>query len=150
LRRLHKRFGSAKYILIDEIQNEDDAVSRVALGIHGMVEHRNVGSLLEAAVRAVAKDRLYISEGVLEAYVRYSATPKRSRSSTGVSSTTPRETEILELVKRRLSNKEIALTLGVQESTVKFHLGNILGKLQLQSRYDLSQGTRQAWEAMLA
>jgi DNA-binding NarL/FixJ family response regulator len=150
LRRLHKRFGNAKYIVIDGIQTENDAVSRVALGIHGMVEQRDVGSGLEAAVRAVAKDRLYISEGVLEAYVRFSAKPKRNRSSIGISSTTPRETEILELVKRRLSNKEIALTLGVQESTVKFHLGNILGKLQLQSRYDLSQGTREAWEAMLA
>jgi DNA-binding NarL/FixJ family response regulator len=150
LRRLHKRFGDAKYIVIDGIQTENDAVSRVALGIHGMVEQRDVGSVLQSAVRAVAKDRLYISEGVLEAYVRLSATPKRSRSSIGISSTTPRETEILELVKRRLSNKEIALTLGVQESTVKFHLGNILGKLQLQSRYDLSQGTREGWEAMLA
>ena len=150
LRKLTKRFKNAKYIVIDNFATEDDAVSRVALGVHGIVEYSKVGVQLEGAVRSVAKGRLYLSDVVLEAYVRSSAKPKRGRATVGVSSTTPRETEILELVKRRLSNKEIALTLGVQESTVKFHLGNILGKLQLQSRYDLSQSTKQPWETMLA
>lgn len=149
LRKLNKRFRNAKYIVIDNFQTEDDAVSRVALGVHGMVEYSNVGEHLELAVRAIAQGRLYLSERVLEAYVRSSTHPKRGRSPVGISSTTPREKEILELVKRRLSNKEIALTLGVQESTVKFHLGNILGKLQLTSRYDLSESKRQAWEVKL-
>jgi DNA-binding NarL/FixJ family response regulator len=150
LRKLNKRYSHAKYILLDNLQTENDAVSRVALGVHGMVEYSNVGEHLEVAVRTIAKGRLYLSEGLLEAYVNSNANPKRGRSPVGMSSTTPREKEILELVKRRLSNKEIALTLGVQESTVKFHLGNILGKLQVSSRYDLSQGTKQSWETMLA
>jgi DNA-binding NarL/FixJ family response regulator len=150
LRRLNKRFGDARYVVIDDMQTEDEVVSKVALGIHGLVEYANVRNVLKTAVRAVAKGGLYIPEEVLETYVKSCALPKRPRSPVGIASTTPREREVLELVKSRLSNKEIAGILGVQESTVKFHIANILGKLSLQSRYELSRGKREPWEEMLA
>jgi DNA-binding NarL/FixJ family response regulator len=39
---------------------------------------------------------------------------------------------------RRLTNKEISLALGISERTVKFHVSNVLGKLQLENRQGLS------------
>lgn len=45
-----------------------------------------------------------------------------------------RETQVLELVVERLSNKEIAERLSISEHTVKNHLKSILGKLQLSNR----------------
>jgi LuxR family transcriptional regulator, maltose regulon positive regulatory protein len=53
-----------------------------------------------------------------------------SRSST----LTPREREIIRLVARGLSNKEIARELGLSEHTVHRHVGNILTRLDLPSR----------------
>jgi DNA-binding CsgD family transcriptional regulator len=47
---------------------------------------------------------------------------------------TDREHEVLHLLERRLSNKEIASILRITERTVKFHVGNILDKLNLRSR----------------
>ncbi|HXN41970.1 MAG TPA: response regulator transcription factor, partial [Myxococcaceae bacterium] len=47
---------------------------------------------------------------------------------------TPRETEVLQLLSRALSNKEIAQRLGITEHTAKFHVNSILGKLGAQSR----------------
>jgi DNA-binding CsgD family transcriptional regulator len=41
---------------------------------------------------------------------------------------------------RRLTNKEISSALGISERTVKFHVSNILGKLQLEDRRGLSPG----------
>ncbi len=48
---------------------------------------------------------------------------------------TTREQEVLQLVARGDSNREIAVTLFISENTVKNHLRNILAKLHLQSRY---------------
>jgi DNA-binding NarL/FixJ family response regulator len=47
---------------------------------------------------------------------------------------TPRETEVLRLVVDGLTNKEISAKLGVELTTVKNHLKNILGKLHLRNR----------------
>lgn len=45
-----------------------------------------------------------------------------------------RETEILQLLAKALSNKKLALTLGIELSTVKWHLKNIYNKLNVVSR----------------
>ena len=49
-------------------------------------------------------------------------------------SLTPREREVLQLVSKGLTNKEIGAQLHIAENTVKNHLRNILEKLHLQNR----------------
>jgi DNA-binding NarL/FixJ family response regulator len=46
----------------------------------------------------------------------------------------PREIEVLQLASRGLSNKEIGAQLGVVEGTVKIHVANIFGKLDVSDR----------------
>lgn len=50
-----------------------------------------------------------------------------------------RQQEVLKLVLKGLSNKEIAQQLGITERTVKFHVGVILDNLQVRNRYELAQ-----------
>jgi LuxR family maltose regulon positive regulatory protein len=47
---------------------------------------------------------------------------------------TPKEREILELLARNFSNKEIAVAAAIGEGTVKWHLKNVFGKLDASSR----------------
>jgi DNA-binding NarL/FixJ family response regulator len=49
---------------------------------------------------------------------------------------TPREKEILDLVTRGLSNKEIADCLSIALNTVKNHVHNMLDKLNVRSRHE--------------
>jgi two-component system NarL family response regulator len=56
---------------------------------------------------------------------------------------TARQHEVLELVAEGASNREIADALHITERTVKFHVGQILERLQLHNRYELAQFVRQ-------
>jgi len=59
-------------------------------------------------------------------------------------SLTRRESDVLQLIGRGLSNKEIARELVISLSTVKHHVHNILDKLQLQRRSQLMRRVRDA------
>jgi DNA-binding NarL/FixJ family response regulator len=54
-----------------------------------------------------------------------------------VESLTPREIDVLELVAEGLSNKAVAVRLGISDQTVKFHLTSISGKLGAINRTDV-------------
>ena len=52
---------------------------------------------------------------------------------------THRQQAVLRLVVQGLTNKEIAKELSITERTVKYHIGLILERLQLRSRYELAR-----------
>lgn len=60
--------------------------------------------------------------------------PVAPRGDTGLSRLSPRENDILREIARGASNKEIARTLNIAETTVKIHVQHILRKLNLTSR----------------
>ncbi len=70
----------------------------------------------------------------------------RGESRTGGLS--PREVEVLRAVASGLTNKAIALRLGISEHTVKFHLGGAMTKLGAASRAEaVASALRQGWLA---
>jgi two-component system, NarL family, nitrate/nitrite response regulator NarL len=62
------------------------------------------------------------------------AAPAPAVDSDPIHSLSPREREILGLIARGASNKEVARDLGIAETTVKIHVQHILRKLNLGSR----------------
>jgi DNA-binding NarL/FixJ family response regulator len=55
-------------------------------------------------------------------------------------SLTAREGQVLQLLFRRLTNKEIAHQLNISERTAKFHVSNVLSKLGLENRRNFLVG----------
>ena len=60
------------------------------------------------------------------------ARPSKEKKS--VAQLTPRETEVLRLLARGMSNKDICSALVIGEKTVKTHVSNVLSKLGVSSR----------------
>ena len=59
---------------------------------------------------------------------------------------TPREREVVDLIARGLSNKRIAVELGISQKTVKAHVSNILTKLDLNDRTQVAMhAVRERW-----
>jgi LuxR family maltose regulon positive regulatory protein len=52
---------------------------------------------------------------------------------------TPKEREVLELLTRNLSNKEIGLAMQVGEATIKWHMKNLFAKLDAGTRKQVVQ-----------
>ena len=74
------------------------------------------------------------------------------RSSTSPGGITPREREVLELLVRGLTNRQIAATLSITEKTAEGHVSNILAKLGVASRgqaagYAIANGLLEPAEA---
>jgi DNA-binding NarL/FixJ family response regulator len=90
---------------------------------------------LIAAVRVVAAgDGLIaptITKRLIEQFAR-SAPP--STPPPELESLTPREVEVLTLIARGLSNREIAAELVLSEATVKTHVNRVLGELEVRDR----------------
>lgn len=132
LHQLRKFSKTCRFLVLDEWCSTDETVRLLHLGAHGFLAHAEVSAKLTRAVRFVANGHFWVPPGAFERYltqVRMGLNDNRH--------VTPREDEILDLLRMRLSNKEIAEFLRIRVSTVKFHVTHILSKLHVSSRRDL-------------
>ena len=107
------------------------------LGATGVVPFAsNLIDQLPRAIHAVAEGRLWIRREVLNAYVRRASNILR-KTVASEDKLTLRETQISDLVQQELSNRSIAKRLGISERTVKFHISNILRKMNAANRAEL-------------
>jgi DNA-binding NarL/FixJ family response regulator len=75
-----------------------------------------------------------VTRRLIADFARRRPAPRKDRAALRLNGLTPRETEVLELIARGLSNQEIADALILAEQTVKTHIGRVLAKLELRDR----------------
>jgi DNA-binding NarL/FixJ family response regulator len=139
IKRLEERCIDPKFVALDHQKTNNEIVRLMLSGIHGYVPHEEVRRTLVHAIFSVAANQLWVPPGALQQFLSEVGSALRRKNSEGGNSTTPREEEVLELVRKRLSNREIANVLKIRVSTVKFHLSNILSKLHATNRYQLNE-----------
>lgn len=124
----------------------DDADSRRE-GREVLIDAHIAFTKLGAAADMVATEELGAGHGIR---------PRARRASSGGSASpggiTPREREVLELLVRGMTNRQIAATLSITEKTAEGHVSNILAKLGVASRgqaagYAVANGLLEAAEA---
>lgn len=130
---LGERFPGGKFLVMTKTVPVDEICGFLELGIDGLMEYEDVESHLVTAIKRISAGGTWHSPNVEMHVLR--AVKQFARRNSGA--LTFRELDIVQLVRQRLSNKEIARLLGVEESTVKFHLGNIFCKLNIGARDEL-------------
>ncbi|MBO9306858.1 response regulator transcription factor [Thermomicrobium sp.] len=133
-RRLKEVVPTAAIVMLTVFDDTDTLLEAFKAGAQGyLVKNMRYGELLEQ-LRGLTRGEAVVSRRmaarILEEFQKWD---KRMQSDIAL---TQRETEILELVTARLSNKEIAERLNISEYTVKNHIKSILRKLHLRSRHE--------------
>jgi DNA-binding NarL/FixJ family response regulator len=124
-----------KVVVLTTFEQDDYIFDALSAGASAFLLKRTTPEELIAAIHTVAEGDSLLSPSVTRRVIDRMATePSPVATSKRLDMLTPREHEVLELVARGLSNREIADTFVIEESTVKTHVKRILMKLGLRDR----------------
>ncbi len=123
----------ANILILTVSDKEADLFSAIAAGARGYILKNAEPEELAQAVVHIAKGGVIVSPSMAEKLLTEFKTDE-SHKDRPASVLSQREGEILQLLARGASNKEIASTLIISENTVKTHLRSILDKLHLANR----------------
>lgn len=130
-------------LMLTVSEDAEDLIETLRAGACGYLLKNIEAETLTAAITKAAAGESVISPQMMGKLVQgvRGITPKASTEAAApavvaseLNKLSPRERETLVLVARGQSNKEIARTLNLAESTVKIHVQNVLRKLGLTSR----------------
>ncbi|HSJ60790.1 MAG TPA: response regulator transcription factor [Jiangellaceae bacterium] len=125
-----------RVIMLTTFDLDDYVYEALRAGASGFLLKDASADELIRAVRVVAAGDALLAPSVTRTLIAdYAKRPVRDRPKPErLRVLTPRETEVLKLIARGMSNSEIADALVLAEQTVKTHVGRILGKLDLRDR----------------
>ena len=124
-------------VMLTVSEDEDDLFAAIKAGAQGYLlknlESPQLRSMLERVRRGEPAITPATAARIIEEFGRREREPDNAPDQL-----TERELDVLRLVTEGLRNREIAERLHISGNTVKFHLGNILGKLHATSRTELA------------
>lgn len=143
IRRIRETTPSCKVIVLTSFSDAERVFPAIKAGAAGYLLKDLPAEELGNAIRAVAFGGLLLHAGIASKVLEEFNTTQTSNVPLGT--LTPREQDVLTLLARHRTNKEIAQELNISIKTVKTHVSNILSKLHMIDRaqaalYALQQG----------
>ncbi|MFJ9566819.1 response regulator [Streptomyces fuscichromogenes] len=130
IRELTRQGARAKVLVLTTYDTDSDTLPAIEAGATGYLLKDAPREELFTAVRAAAQGRTVLSPAVASRLVSAVRTP----TAPGNEPLSAREREVLTLVARGTSNREIARELFISEATVKTHLTHLYTKLGVNDR----------------
>ncbi|MFC1969268.1 LuxR C-terminal-related transcriptional regulator [Chloroflexota bacterium] len=135
--RIHELVPNTRIIILTQSEEKKELLSAFAAGVTGYLSKEVSLETIVKAISAVASGELFLSSSMVtelcEIFRRLAdqIDSEGDKHNLGLSN---REEEVLAMVARGHTNREIAMTLYIAENTVKTHMRKILGKLHVHSR----------------
>ena len=136
-RRLHEEQPDCRVIVLTTFDDDEMVFDGLRAGAVGYLLKDAPSEKLAEAIRVAARGETFLQPSVaakvVAEFARLTRKPLRSSNSV-IEPLSERELEILRLITQGASNREIAGKLFLAEGTVKNHVTNILGKLEVRDR----------------
>ena len=131
---LQQKLPRTKVLILTVSEKDDDLFAAVEAGAKGYLLKSVDFEELINSISSVAAGDVIISPALAIRVIVQLKQKKQPRTGEDSAGLTPRETEVLQLVARGASNKEVGTELFISETTVKAHLRSVLEKLQVKNR----------------
>jgi DNA-binding NarL/FixJ family response regulator len=128
-----------KFLALSVSDAAEDVIGVIRAGARGYVTKTISGEELADAVRRVADGDAVFSPRLAGFVLDAFRAGERVNSDAELDELTGREREVLQLIARGYRYKEIAARLHLSVKTVESHVSNVLRKLQLSSRHELTR-----------
>jgi DNA-binding NarL/FixJ family response regulator len=138
-RELGRRRPGLRILMLSMHENERYLYEALKAGASGYVVKTVADRDLVEACRAAMRGESFLYPGAMSVLVRDYLHRVRNHQPVREDPLTPRELEVVKLIGEGHSSKEIAQTLVISEKTVERHRANILEKLGMRDRVDLTR-----------
>ena len=123
---------------------DDEIIACAEAGVAAFVPREATVEDLIAAIASAARGEARCSPRTTAVLLRFVSSAASRMSSGPITLLTTRERDILELIERGFSNKDIARSLHIQVATVKNHVHSLLEKMHVTSRSEAAARHRAA------
>ena len=138
-REITHRRPEVRVLMLSMHDNEQYLFEAIKAGAAGYVLKSSVDRDLVEACRATMRGEPFLYPGGVQALMREYLERSRSGETAEAELLTPREEEIVKLIAEARTNDEIATTLVISKKTVERHRANILEKLGMRDRVELTR-----------
>jgi DNA-binding NarL/FixJ family response regulator len=133
-----QQFPTTKVLVLTTFDEDEYVTAALQQGAVGYLLKDTPSEELAHAIRTVHRGYTQFTPGILQKLIakttKTTKTPISPDLPPGFADLTPRELEVLRLIAQGASNREIAKALYISEGTVKNHVTNLLGRLELRDR----------------
>ena len=138
-RELHRRRPELRILMLSMHQNERYLYEALKAGASGYVLKTVADRDLVEACRAAMRGEQYLYPGAVTPLIDEFLRGARNDELVREDPLTPREVEVVKLIAESYSTKQIADALTISEKTVDRHRANILEKLEMHDRVELTR-----------
>jgi DNA-binding NarL/FixJ family response regulator len=148
LRMIKAELADTRIVMLTMSAEDDELFEAVAAGASGYLLKTQDTDQVFALLQDVERGEVALSPGlasrVLNEFRRRATLPPGVEEKHPAASLSLRETQVLTLVAQGLTYKEVGAKLNLSERTIKYHMGEIVGRLHLASRAEAIDYARRA------